>query len=202
MAHDVFISYSSRDRSAARAICDALEAAGITCWIAPRDVSIGRQFPGALVEAIPQSRAFLLVFSSSANRSKHVVREVAHAINEDVSVAVVRIEDVLPAGDIEHYIGIIHWFDAFPGELAGYFDELTQKVADLLARVSATEKPALEYAPSTALPQVSVPAASGRPREARDKIESALDHLEQLQHRRLKESRDELERLQIAEKDK
>lgn len=51
MAHDVFISYASEDLTA-DAACHALEARGIRCGIAPRDVPPGRAYPEALVDAI------------------------------------------------------------------------------------------------------------------------------------------------------
>ncbi len=38
MAHDVFISHSAKDKATADAVCAVLEAEGIRCWIAPRDV--------------------------------------------------------------------------------------------------------------------------------------------------------------------
>ncbi|WP_179468215.1 TIR domain-containing protein [Mycolicibacterium vinylchloridicum] len=38
MAHDVFISHSSLDEPAADAVCAELEARGIRCWTAPRDI--------------------------------------------------------------------------------------------------------------------------------------------------------------------
>jgi len=41
MAHDVFLSYSSQDKPIADAVCAALEAKKIRCWIAPRDVLAG-----------------------------------------------------------------------------------------------------------------------------------------------------------------
>ena len=41
MAHDVFISHSSHDRAAAEAALAALERAGHSCWIAPRDIVPG-----------------------------------------------------------------------------------------------------------------------------------------------------------------
>ena len=41
MAHDAFISYSSKDKTIADAVCARLEARGIRCWIAPRDVRPG-----------------------------------------------------------------------------------------------------------------------------------------------------------------
>jgi len=38
MAYDVFISYGHEDKIVADAACARLEACGIRCWIAPRDV--------------------------------------------------------------------------------------------------------------------------------------------------------------------
>ena len=38
MAHDVFLSHSHADKVYADAICHRLEAGGIRCWVAPRDI--------------------------------------------------------------------------------------------------------------------------------------------------------------------
>src|ERR1700738_1390409 len=42
MAHDVFISHSTRDKTVADSVCSTLESVGIHCWMAPRDVRPGR----------------------------------------------------------------------------------------------------------------------------------------------------------------
>ena len=44
MAHDVFISHSSKDKQTADAICHYLEQNGIRCWIAPRDILPGEDW--------------------------------------------------------------------------------------------------------------------------------------------------------------
>lgn len=41
MAHDVFISHSAKDKEAAHGLCAGLEARGLRCWIAPRDIVPG-----------------------------------------------------------------------------------------------------------------------------------------------------------------
>jgi hypothetical protein len=43
-SHDVFISYSSKDKLTADAICAARERDGARCWIAPRDVLAGEEW--------------------------------------------------------------------------------------------------------------------------------------------------------------
>ena len=44
MKYDVFISYSSKDSGVAFDVCAMLEAAGLTCWIAPRNVYGGKSY--------------------------------------------------------------------------------------------------------------------------------------------------------------
>ena len=41
MSHDIFVSYSSKDKAVADAIVSALENSGLRCWVAPRDVKPG-----------------------------------------------------------------------------------------------------------------------------------------------------------------
>jgi len=55
MKFDAFISYSSKDKTAADAACAMLEAAGVRCWIAPRDVRPGLEYGAAIIEAIDQT---------------------------------------------------------------------------------------------------------------------------------------------------
>jgi hypothetical protein len=76
MAHDVFISHSTNNRSVANAVCASLESVAIRCWIAPRDVMPGRSYSGEITRAIQQSRAFVLIFSEDSNNSEQVLREV------------------------------------------------------------------------------------------------------------------------------
>jgi hypothetical protein len=56
MAFDVFISYSTKDKLAADATCAALEAAGVRCWIAPRDIMPGAEWGAAIVKALDHCR--------------------------------------------------------------------------------------------------------------------------------------------------
>src|SRR5271163_455626 len=83
VAHDVFVSYSHHDKPQADAVCATLEAKGIRCWIAPRDVIPGQEWGAAIVDAIQSSRVMVLVFSSHANASPQIRREVQLAVNAE-----------------------------------------------------------------------------------------------------------------------
>ena len=56
----VFISYSTHNKDIAFEACDYLEAAGIACWIAPRNVVAGANYAGQIVSAIRNCDAFVL----------------------------------------------------------------------------------------------------------------------------------------------
>jgi hypothetical protein len=63
MAHDVFISYSNKDKKVADAVCSILENNGIRCWLAPRDITPGSAFAEAIIDGIKGSKIFVLIFS-------------------------------------------------------------------------------------------------------------------------------------------
>jgi hypothetical protein len=56
MAHDVFISYSSRDKDDAQRIVDFLEANEISCFVAHRDIQKGIPFASVILKAIENSQ--------------------------------------------------------------------------------------------------------------------------------------------------
>ena len=54
MAHDVFISYSSKDRAIAETAYSALKSAGIQCWMDKHNILPGEGHGGAIIR--PQSK--------------------------------------------------------------------------------------------------------------------------------------------------
>ncbi|MGO9237975.1 MAG: toll/interleukin-1 receptor domain-containing protein [Methylocella sp.] len=56
MAHDVFLSYSSKEKYAADAACAVLERNGIRVWMAPRDILPGLGWGTSIIEAINNAR--------------------------------------------------------------------------------------------------------------------------------------------------
>jgi hypothetical protein len=112
LAHDAFISYSRQDKLAADAACAALETAGIRCWIAPRDISPGAEWGAAIVEAIDHSAVMVLIFSSNANESRQIRREVEHAVSKGVTIVPVRIDQAEPTRSLAYFMAGVHWLDA------------------------------------------------------------------------------------------
>lgn len=132
MEFDVFISYANQDKVTADAACAQLEADGIRCWIAPRDVPPGAEWAGAIVDAIDQCRAMVLIFSSNANGSKQIRREVQRAFDREVPVLPFRIENIVPEKSLAYYMGPVHWLDALTTPLEHHLQKLAASVQALV----------------------------------------------------------------------
>ncbi len=131
--HAVFISYSSEDKAVAFDACRALESAGLTCWIAPRDVMAGRPYSGQIIEAIRRAQAFVLVLSRKSDESRQVLREIERAAHSRLHLIAFRIEDFEPSDDLAYFLSVEHWLNAFEGvSPETHFPELLQHTSALL----------------------------------------------------------------------
>lgn len=129
-AAPVFISYSSKDRQIAQTLCQALEARGQNCWIAGRDVRPGENFQEAIVRALREARVMVLVFTSNANNSEEIKKEIVLAGRHHVTVVPVRVEDVIPNDAFAYEFATRQWIDLFQDweqqveQLANQIDEI------------------------------------------------------------------------------
>lgn len=159
MAHDIFISYSIKDKPVADAACAVLERKGVRCWLAPRDILPGMTWAEAIIDAIGDSRVMLLVFSAHSNNSQQVLREVQSAVSEGVTIVPFRIEDAPLSKAMKYFIGVPHWLDALTPPMEKRLEELAGKMKVLLAHVGTETK----AAPTTKTPadrsaQAAVPS--------------------------------------------
>jgi Flp pilus assembly protein TadD len=141
MAHDVFVSYAHQDRTVANAVVATLESHGIRCWIAPRDILPGSDWGEAIIDAIKEAKAMVLVFSSNSNDSEQIKREVERTVHQGVAVIPFRIEDVLPNKTLEYFISTQHWLDALTPPLEDHMGHLAETITVLLAKKGGKEKP-------------------------------------------------------------
>jgi hypothetical protein len=114
---DVFVCHSTEDALVAGQVCAMLEARGVSCWIAPRDVAPGSAWDESILSAIDASKALVLILSSHANVSPFVKSEVNRAFARGKTIFTLRLSDVAPSGALELYVSRNHWTDAFPPPL-------------------------------------------------------------------------------------
>src|SRR5215469_16876229 len=108
MSHDVFVSYSSKDKPTADAVCATLESRGIRCWIAPRDILPGMDWTDAIIDAIVGCRLMVVIVSGHSNFSEQVKRELTTAVGEGKPLIPLRIEDVTLSKHMRYFLSTPH----------------------------------------------------------------------------------------------
>ncbi len=132
MAYDVFISYASRDKMLADAVCARLETWHIRCWIAPRDVTAGMSYAEAIIAGLSACRIVVVLLSSESIVSPHVASELERALHNGKAILPVRIEDVYPTGSMEYYLAGKHWLDALTPPMEAHLDKVAEAAGRLL----------------------------------------------------------------------
>ena len=147
MAHDVFISYSHKDKAAADAVCASLEADGVRCWYAPRDIAPGADWAASIIDAINATRVMVLIYTEFSNVSEQVRREISCAVSNAVPVVPFRLSDIKPIPGMQYYLATAHWLDAMNAPLENGIEELKDRVKALLETPRKTEKEPEENRP-------------------------------------------------------
>jgi TIR domain len=139
---DVFVSYPNQDKAAADAACAMLEAAGIRCWIAPRDIIPGTDWGEAIIDAIEGVKIMVLIFSRHANASPQIKREVERAVNRGLSIITLRLENAALNKSLQYFLSTPHWLDAFTPPIESHLKRLVTAVRAILATYSGQRDPA------------------------------------------------------------
>ena len=96
---EVFISYHAESAGAlVRTIAERLEAAGISCWYAQRDMPIGGDFSTIVPQQIANCKVFLLIVDQGAVKSEHVHTELYDAFErynqkDGISILPIQVEE-------------------------------------------------------------------------------------------------------------
>jgi TolB-like protein len=141
-AHDVFVSYASQDAAVANSLVENLEQHGLKCWMAPRDVKPGAQYADAIVRAINDAKAVVLVMSGSAVGSSHVGKEIERASSKRKPIIAFRIDNAPLNHALEYFLSESQWIDAkalgMPAALA--------KLAEAVGQRSGASSPGIPVA--------------------------------------------------------
>ncbi len=106
---DVFLSYSNRSRKHAEMLAEALQALGVSTWVASKEIGEGESVEEKILKAIRDARlvAFLVDQPSPADSSSWVQREymtaLEHSWSDERKVLVpVLIGDAEPPSFLRH----------------------------------------------------------------------------------------------------
>ena len=115
MEHAIFISYASSDKAVADQLCTALEGAGYSCWIAPRDIEPGTNYPTAILNGLLQARAVVVIVSDAALASPHILSEVGHAFGDKKPIIPFRLSTAQLPPNFDYFLSMSQWLDAHEG---------------------------------------------------------------------------------------
>lgn len=152
MKRTVFISHSSEDKAIGEEVCRFLEENGVLCWIAPRDVTPGKNYGAAIVDAIDECDVFVLILTHESNKSGQVAREVERAASNNDIIIPFRVEPVEPSRNLEFYVSASHWLDATEKPLANHLPALLHAIPNWQSRERAREREKLSTVAAPPLP--------------------------------------------------
>ncbi len=164
---DVFISHSSKDHIVSEQLCEGLEANGISCWIAPRDITAGTEWAVAINNAISTSKVFLIVYSERSAQSKQVSKELGLAGARGIPMIPYKIDSTPLAAEFEYYLLTSHWIAADDSTGDYKFGELLAAVKALLGQGSESV-PVLQTVPPQPVQQ-EIPVQPTKGGETSDK---------------------------------
>lgn len=133
MDHEVFISYSSKQKNIADGIKHYLEEYRISCWMAPDSIPPSSSYPEEINKAISKCKVCLLVYSNTASLSPWVKKEVNQAINFGKAILPFRIEETEHSDFFDFILSDTHWIEAYP-RYADQLPPLLKAVCALLGR--------------------------------------------------------------------
>ena len=108
---DIFISYASPNFDTALEIRDYFEENGLECWMAPRNITPGRNWTEDIMLGIIASKILVLVFSEHSKKSKYVRSELQNAMKYNKTILTYNTDITIPKGEMEQLIGSRQWLE-------------------------------------------------------------------------------------------
>ena len=104
----------------------------------------------AIVDAITQSKAVLLLVSQQTNVSRHLPRELDIADKNQIPLLPLRMSDVAMGGALNYYLDNTQWLNLYPGEIKDHAAELVRTVSRLIQQQQPATAAASGEAATTA----------------------------------------------------
>src|ERR1022692_1754234 len=107
-AHDVFISYSRKDKEFVRRLEEALQARGRQAWVDWEGIRPTEEFMQAIYRAIEGADTFIFVLSPDSVCSKVCAQEIAHAVAQNKRMVPLVAREV-NAADVPDALAKLNW---------------------------------------------------------------------------------------------
>lgn len=111
MNHEVFISYSRKDKDIADFVSNVLKDNSIKYWIDKEGIYSSSNYKELIVDAIEVSKAVIFISSENSNASINVIREIGYAVNMNKPILPLMFDDAPYAKSIRFDISDIDQID-------------------------------------------------------------------------------------------
>lgn len=108
---DIFISFSSHNRSTAENLFNALINQGFKPWISTISIDIGQDYSEQIINAIDRTNYFILLISESSITSRHVKTELERGFSKNSTILPIKLTTrEIPTG-WQYYLSTSQWKD-------------------------------------------------------------------------------------------
>lgn len=108
----------------------ALEARGRSCWIAPRDIPAGSDYPHEIVVGIQRTEAFLILLSPAAVLSKHILRELELAVSAGRKILPLRVGKVELNPSMTFLLAGVQWIEVTEDEVRDHPGRIAERICE------------------------------------------------------------------------
>ena len=162
MTPEVFISYSREDSEEIFPIVERLRGYGLNIWIDQEGIHGAKLWSQEIVNAIEDSKVFILFASVTAFASKNVTKELALASESDKHILPVFLEDAeIPAAMKYQLAGIQHLVHK-PGDKESTVQSILKTLGTLDVEIDPNDSSPTERPTTTSTGNIQHPKTSRR----------------------------------------
>ncbi len=128
--HLAFISHAHQYSSIAQEICHRLEENGISCWIAPRNITSG-DWAGSIIDGLSRADIFIFIVGEYSISSPECLKELTEATHTCSYIIPFKVDNTDLSPKMRYHLAPAHWLDASKPPLEQRIDELLQRVLNI-----------------------------------------------------------------------
>ena len=121
----IFLSYSRKDINTARELKSNLEKYDMEVFIDENFINPSATWRESIIKHIKKSDFLIVLLSTSSCNSPNVKREVSIAVDNNIKILPVRIENIVVSGEMEYLVSSFQYLDIFHNLQSGIDDMIS-----------------------------------------------------------------------------